>query len=561
MKILLPVFFCVIAGTFTVNAQDLSDLKNQDPFKINGSIDIRTIGYTSKGMVARRSPFSYIISGSPTLSLYGFTIPVSFTFSEQDRSFQQPFNQFGLSPTYKWITLHGGFRNVSFSPYTLAGHTMLGGGFELNPGKFKVGFMTGRLNRATAIDTTTGEIRPEGFSRYGSAIKIGYGSDKSFINLSYLTAKDSERGFKGNIDSSLQSMASNNVFGADFKITFLKSLYIFGDGAVSLLTHNINSSLEIDIDSSRSGLSSIQKLFNLNGTSEYFLAYSGGLGYTSKYFSLKAAYKKVEPNFQSMGTYFFQNDLQNITLSPSFNALKGRLRFTGNFGIQADNQLKRKQATTRRVISMANLSWEITDKFGIDANYSNFSTNSEPTVTMVENKYLLAQTNQNMSLTPRVVLANATTTQVIMLSYNVNSLRDLNTDTTLSKNDILSSITLLNYNLTFNELGLSISAGVNYVNNKMEIGNISNQGVTLGATKSFLKNKLNISSQNAWTKSELTQGTGTILNLGGTASYMPFKGHRIGLRISSMSNNTENENSDPLKFSELTGELGYTYTF
>jgi hypothetical protein len=561
MKSLFPSLLVLLLSTFNTLAQDISNIKSQKPFQVKGNLDIRTIGYSANGIQARRNPFSYIISGSPVLSIYGFQVPISFSFSEQDRRFQQPFNQFGLSPTYKWITLHGGYRNLSYSPYTLAGHTMLGAGFDLQPGKFKIGFMTGRLNRATTIDTTSGLIRPEGFSRYGSAVKVGYGTDKSFINLSFITAKDSEKGFKGDVTTAMSTLSGNQVLGGDFRVSFAKSLYVFGDGAISLWTHNLNSSFEIDIDSSRKGLETLQKLFNINGTSEYFLAYSGGLGYTGKFFSIKSAYKKVEPNFQSMGAYFFQNDLQNITVSPTFNALKGKLRFNGSLGIQEDNQGKLKQATTRRIISMANVSWELTDEFGIDADYSNFSTNSEPTVAIVENKYLLAQTNQSLGVTPRLVLANTSTTQVIMLSYNMNTLKDLNTDSTLNKNDIRSSVAFLNYNLTFNELGLNLSTGVNYVSNKMDLGTNNNVGVTLGASKLFLKNKLSISTQNSYTTSELIQGKGRILNIGGTANYTPLKGHKIGLRVISLNNTTENEVSEPIRFSELTGELGYTFTF
>jgi len=33
----------------------------------------------------------------------------SYIFSNQQSSFQQPFNQYGLHPTYKWITGHIGY--------------------------------------------------------------------------------------------------------------------------------------------------------------------------------------------------------------------------------------------------------------------------------------------------------------------------------------------------------------------------------------------------------------------------------------------------------------------
>ncbi|HLL95708.1 MAG TPA: hypothetical protein VK404_12060 [Spirosoma sp.] len=148
-------------------AQDLSTLGKQKPVTLNGGLSVRTIFYSAKGIEARRQPFSYVVTGAPVLSLYGWSVPVSFVFSEQERSFRQPFNQFGMSPTYKWVTLHAGYRNLSFSPYTLAGHTILGGGVELTPGIFRFGFVYGRLNRATAVDTTSGLLEPFNYTRWG----------------------------------------------------------------------------------------------------------------------------------------------------------------------------------------------------------------------------------------------------------------------------------------------------------------------------------------------------------------------------------------------------------
>lgn len=543
-----------------LTGQDISGMASQKPFDIRGSLDVRVIGYSAKGMAARRSPFSYVLTGSPILSIYGIAVPLSFTYSEQQRSFSQPFNQFGMSPTYKWITVHGGYRNVSFSPYTLAGYTLLGAGVELKPGKFRLGFMTGRLNRATTIDTTTGALQPFSFSRHGYAAKIGYGTEGSHIDLSFLSARDSEKGFKGSLDSAAVRPAANVVVGTEARYTFAGKLYVFADAGLSIYTRDRHSALSVELDSVNRGLNFLNGLIPINGTSEYYLAYSGGMGYTAKTFGLKAAYKHVDPNFQSMGAYFFQNDLRSISLSPSFNALQGKLRFAGSIGVQEDNRKKQKQATTRRIISMANLSWDIHEKFGLDANYTNFSTNSEPTVTLVQNKYLLTQTNNNISVSPRLILVSKNYTHMVLFSYNLSNLSDLNEETQ-STNNIRSSVALLNYNLGLNALGLSVNTGLNYTDNRLAMGTVSNKGFTLGLTKAFLKNKIMVSNSNSWIISSLPQGNSRILTLGGNVGYAPLKGHRVNLRVYSMNNAIEQEAAEPLKNSELTAELSYTLSF
>ena len=136
-------------------AQDLSTIGNQKPVTISGSVQLTGIGYNASGIPDRQAPFTYILSGSPTLDIYGVAIPFNFIVSQQDKTVQQPFNQFGISPTYKWITLDLGYRSITFSPYTLAGYTMLGAGVELNPGKFHAAFIYGRLNKGTKLDTSS----------------------------------------------------------------------------------------------------------------------------------------------------------------------------------------------------------------------------------------------------------------------------------------------------------------------------------------------------------------------------------------------------------------------
>jgi hypothetical protein len=556
----LYLYIIIIFTASNVFAQNLENLAKQKPFAISGSLDFRGIGYSASGIQARRSPFMYVVSGSPTISLYGVSIPLSFTYSEQERSFRQPFNQFGMSPTYKWATAHVGFRNVSFSPYTLAGYTMLGAGVELNPKKFRFGFMAGRLNRATTVDTTTGTIQPITFSRFGYAAKIGYGTEESHFDLSFLKAKDSEQKFQGDINTSSVRPAENAVLGADLKLTFAKKFFIFADGGLSIFTRDFQSNLELDFATYKI-LNTINKVIKLNGTSEYYVAYSGGIGFKEKNYSLKIAYKKVDPNFQSMGAYFFQSDLQNITISPTFNALKGKLRFLGSLGIQEDNTKKQKQATTKRVIAMGNVSWDINSKFGIDANYTNFSSNSEPTVAKIQNKYLLTQTTKNLSISPRLIVANAKTTNVVLASYNLSNLADANQDTQ-TFNNITSSVSLLNYNLTLNKIGLTLMSGANYTVNKLSIGDISNIGFTAGASKGFIKNQLLLSTANSYIISTLPQGSSTILNLGLNASFQPTAKHRFSLRVNSLNNSPSNDAvGGQEKFTEQTGEIAYTFTF
>ena len=547
------LFFCS-AQTL---AQDLTNVSKQQPVKVSGSLDVRTVVYSVHGIPERRKPFSYVISGAPVISLYGLQLPFSFIYSEQQRSFSQPFNQFGLSPSYKWATVHGGYRNVSFSPYTLDGYTMLGAGLELHPGNLKIGFMYGRLNRATTIDTTTGAVQPFSFSRKGMAMRVRYGNEKSFIDFSFLKAKDDSNSVKVNPkEADKVRPAGNAVLSAAGKITIAKRFFIQGDGAASMYTNDIGSALTFSDSVHR--IPVISDVITINGTSSYALAYTGAAGYAQGSFSLKAEYKHIDPGFQSMGAYFFNSDLESYSLVTGFAVWQSKLRFNGSIGLQKDNLSNQKEATSKRVIGMANISWQVNTRLGMDLNYSNFSSHATPTVVQVQNKYLLAQTNHNLSFNPRYIITGAATTQVILVSYNLAALVDANDDTKAS-NNITTNVIFTNYSITFNKRNMTISTGLNRTINTLQAGTINNYGMSLGIQKSFAR-KWQLGTTNSYTKSNTLQGNSTILNLGLQSMYRAAKHHAFSVRAGMTGNYPQNNTTAP-RFTETTGEAGYTFSF
>ena len=107
--------------------------------RYNGGVAANAIYYDG---TANRQNLTYFLTGNLNFNIAGlYNIPLSFTYSNQDFNFQNPFkfNRLSLHPSYKWATAHIGDVNMTFSPYTLAGHQFTGGGFDLNPeGKFQI---------------------------------------------------------------------------------------------------------------------------------------------------------------------------------------------------------------------------------------------------------------------------------------------------------------------------------------------------------------------------------------------------------------------------------------
>lgn len=66
---------------------------------VSGTIGLNTSFYNASGIFERQSPLSYGINANATITLYGISMPFSFTWYNNNKAgLTQPFNQFGIVP-------------------------------------------------------------------------------------------------------------------------------------------------------------------------------------------------------------------------------------------------------------------------------------------------------------------------------------------------------------------------------------------------------------------------------------------------------------------------------
>lgn len=554
--LILPVFI-----TGALQGQNLEDLSKQKPVLLSGGITARTIFYNANGISNRRQPFSYIFTGSPTISIFNsFIIPLSFTYSEQDRSFRQPFNQFGMSPYYKWITIHAGYRNINYSQFTLGGHTILGAGVDLHPGIFRFGFISGRFNRATPVDSSVRSFQPYTYSNHGSAGKIGVGKGANFFEVSMLRAKDDSSSvhprteFKGTV-----TPAENFVIGINGQIKFLKNFTFAIEAATSLYTKNLNNKTALS-DSANKGITKILGSFiNTNSTTERYNAIQTSLGFHQKIFSARLQYRRVDPDYKTMGAYFFNSDIENITFAPSLNLLKNKFRFGGSIGYQHDNLKKQKQTTSSRIIGSANMSTDFNDHFGIDFSYSNYSNTQLRKTILLGNTFRIAQVSKNYSFTPRYILANEKYVHSLVFSANYNIFSSV--DKTIDNlSDTKSNNYFLNYQITLVPKNLTYTFNLNYTDVKSASYEDGNYGVTLGVNKVMNNSKLTMGWLGSFLKGLHGKSTGLILNQNLTVNYRINKHHSFGTTVSYINNQSQQAIITPT-YTEWQADLNYRYVF
>lgn len=532
-------------------AQEVGSLR--DSFKISGSAGFQLTGYNSNGIQGRRQPFSYLLHGNVNFSKGDFSIPLSFTYSEQDRSFSQPFNQFGIAPTYKWLKTYIGYQNIFWSKFSLAGHQLLGGGVELTPGKFRLGFVSGRFQRATGIDTTRSQNYLPAYKRSGYTAKIGYGTESSFVDLIYMRSKDDQTSLPFQYADSvvLVQPGENTVFALKTMIKVASFMNVYGDAALSVYNRNVNAQ-EVTIDSSWSRIASIAGKQTI-ATQVYF-AMEGGANFNFSGHNLSLFYKRIAPDYKSMGAYFIENDLNAYGVRHSFSMLKNRVNLNYGLSIFSDNLLNKKPVTTYRYQPNVNLSINPSSYWGIDVNWMDLYTKQEDGFTAVNDTIIMQNRNPGFTISPRINWGNTKAYHMIIGSYLNMRMIDNNAFTAIYM-EYAAEITNLMYSLSLLKSQAAFNVSINRTKNTTASFTETGMGGSLGYNQGWLEGKLNLNATIATQLSDVN--TNYSFNLG--SNYTMEKRHNLGANVFFLNNKSDNINSQ--NFTELTGVFRYTINF
>ncbi len=557
------VVFLVILMTVLVHplkAQDLSNAKEVDPFTMNGSIGLNTSFYNASGGIPdRQAPLAFGLNAMATISAYGINMPFSFTWYNNNKAgFRHPFNQFGISPTYKWLTVHLGYRNMSFSEFTLNGFTFLGAGVEARPGKFRLGAVYGKFNQNSAYDLAMADSIPK-LTRTGWATKLGYGTDDRFVDVSLLRIGDNPKNYVDSLAHYGQATPAQNLaigLTSSFKIT--PKLFFNFDGSMSFFTNN---RLLEESDSIANGkLRFASNFITVNNTSEYHKALKTGFSYRFTPTLVSGfEYRRVDPGFQSMGSYFFNNDLEMYTFNQTASFLQNKINTRGSIGFQRDNLNGMKAKSAKRTIGSLSGNYAINQAWAVDALYSNFSTNQKAIRSVTNDSLKISQVNHNLSLMPRFTKLSETSSQMVMLNLNWMKLNDKN-KLTKDQSNTDTFMAMLMYNVGLLKSKLNISAGLN--STKMVNMNYNNQlrGGNLNLAKSLLQDKLSMSWNNAFMFNKINSENGTIFNTGINANYSFKSQQAVTININFINNSFGDSVIVP-SFKEIRGDIGYVYSF
>lgn len=558
----LPWLF-VICTSLPLAGQDLESIGREKPFSVNGGISFNQIFYGARGVNARRDAYSYLAAGNFNFLVYGWSVPLSFSFSNHDATFTQPFNQYSLHPTWKSITVHAGYTSMSFSPYTVNGHIFSGGGIEFTPeGKWKFCALYGRFLKAVEADTSVRSL--PAYQRTGYAFKSSYGTDGNSIDLILFHAEDDKNSIHAPADSLRVTPHENLVISIGGTATLFKKVIVRGELAGSALTRDVRTEkTESQSLLARSGI-----LFQPRRTSSYYQAVKTSLDYQHNGWVIGAGYERIDPEYRTLGAYYFNNDLENITLNTSTSLQEGRLNIAISAGVQHDNLDRIKISTMRRIVSALNTSFAPSHRLNFSGSWSSFQTytnirsqfTSINELTPYDNLDTLnfTQISRNASLSGMYFLPGPENNkQHVNLSFTWQKAAEDQGGMTHHEGTTFYNINVA-YSITLPQKKAGASLTFNTTINEGPHINTRMMGPTASITRSFLNRKLRSTLSSSWNKT-YTNGTNTSSVINGRLNTLLSIKNKHNINMSAVF--VERTLSENRSATEFTATIAYNYTF
>ncbi len=563
------LFFVLTLFALSSNAQSfrIEDLKDMfgkgKPLKLNGGFSASSV-VNAGNATSGRDPFAYYLNGNINLNIYGqINLPFSFSFTNSGTSYNLPStpNRLSIHPSYKWITGHLGDVSMTFSPYTLGGHMFTGAGVDLTPDGWEFSAMYGRLLKAVEYDQVCPAFLPN-YKRMGYGFKAGRIKQNYQVSVNMFSAEDKLESVAMPLDTFGITPMKNLAGSVMFMYKPVKFIELGGEYGFSILTGDTRSP-----EGNNSGIIGLWPGSNMSTT--HYNAFKAQINYVGETNRFGIGYERIDPDYRTLGAYYFTNDLENITLNGYQSFWQNKMNVNLSFGYQRDDLAKNKASASSRMVISASFAANLSERFNANLSYSNFQTYTN----VRSNFELINQANQldNLDTLNFVQLSQSANLNInVITKKNESQLHNLNMN--FSYQDAANkqggiyhpgSVTeMINgaaaYSWTFIQSGLTINSAINVNNSKILNGNTLTWGPTLGASTRLLKKKVNLSSSLSYNVGQLEgtkQNEVFIYRL--NTSYSPIQRNNITLAYnfqwrSALARPTTNN-------SLLT--LGYNYSF
>jgi hypothetical protein len=493
-----------------VSGQDLGKIKDAKPIEISGSFTTRQSYQHSTGSFTQRDPFFWMFNANLNICLWGvLDIPLSATYSKKDKNFNYPqYKEFGISPSYKSITAHIGYRALNLSTYSLAGIIFLGGGIEYQPSEGVIDFtaLYGRFHKAATFrDIEKYQELPESYAeqplyeRWGYGGKIGFTKKQNHVDLIMFRAYDNPESVNEMQKENIQAYPEENfIVGIITKNPITKQLTASIEYTLSAHTANAFQD-EVSLNS-YTYANHLGALYTPRISSSVKSALIGDINFKKKQHKLGLTYKRVEPDYQSLGTDYLLTDIVQTTIYAA-SMLKKVLRLSGSFGTQHNNLDNSLASTMSRVIGSANIGVQVSPKLNFQFNLSNFSSNTLPSRIDVLDSIKYVQITNNYSFSSNYSTKTEQVNNRISGTLNYQTAETDQSGNTESSSFTKAANAVISYNYGLIKNHMNMVTSVNISNFKTDDNATLSYGPTVALSKDIMERKLKLGIQLTYIRS------------------------------------------------------------
>ncbi len=562
-------FFLLFDTHIVAQNLNFNNTQNSKAISVSGGLNLNNL-YNSY-LPSSPNHYSYFLNGYVNFKILGvLDVPLNINYSNRKFSYSQPFsfNQFSITPRYKWLTGYLGTTSMNFSSYTLNGHQFTGVGVDLNPSKFQISAMMGRFIKKNSDST---------YNRNGYALRAMYNTGKVRTGFSLLNIGDDPTSVSNEVlKKNTIRPQKNVVLSIEAGVSLPKMFQFDFEFSNSFISDNsglTNSGTHI-------GLAGM--FFNGDGNISNFKAFKGRFskGFSKTSTIVGFGYERIDPGYKTFGGYYFTDDLENITMNLSQRLLKNKLSFLLNIGSQRD-LLETKANGQNRLVVSSNINYIPNNRFNTNISLSTFKG-----YTYIRN--VLKEAQRDSPITP---IDTLNFTQInLNLSVNINysfikteekthglSIYSVAMNAANKQGDIIRKGQVseiynnqLIYSILWTKKKFNLSLGYNYNINKIASNDITIAGPTVNLQKNILKDKVSMGLSVNRLQSESISSTNesnssSVLNINFNSVFsISGKSRVVGnLLILNRSNtslpNTDNNTGVPSNI--LTATLGYNYRF
>jgi hypothetical protein len=386
-------------------------------------------------------------------------IPIELWLTSQGYGYRQNFNQFGVNPKINdWLVLHGGCFSSRISDYTFGDTRVLGGGFDLTPGNFRLSFLYGRIKEGRDKDSSAYFLGD--YKRYAYALKIGYGTlDDIYCNINLLKAWDNSSK-SVQVDNSIHP-TENMVLSLDWGFPISKIIKFNAETALSAYSNDIGAQeyKSNDIPSFASDIFTPRYSTQLDGAAKMSLSVI-----PSKYYSFKLNASWVGPGFKTLGYEQLYSDVLDLTFAPGLRLFNGDIDCRASIGIRKNNLRNNHLAATQRMIYSFDMNTRINSNLNLYLQYANYGMKTRARRDTITYENI----SQNFTVNPSYTFKAFDANNLINASFTYQNSDDKSSYSLYNQYKNTSSSSNLSYSLIFNS-GLSFISSIYYNSSKSTI--------------------------------------------------------------------------------------------